>query len=165
MGLPIISRILIWPEEREVKKSYPRRAPPSPPAPHHPATPLLLTLKLSWLVTLLVPWYGSGVSCLGESGVHSLSSLHFPQPGGKRVCETQIIRPSEYLSLIFASTSEKGQMLSASLIFSIQKFCPLCLPVHISHSLALSCCNFFFLFNLFFPSASFFLSQQHFQGA
>lgn len=49
----------------------------------------------------------------------------------------------EYLGLIFASMSEKGQMLSARLIFCIQNSCPLCLPVHsqISHSLALSLCD------------------------
>lgn len=42
--------------------------------------------------------------------------------------------------------SEKGQMLSASLIFYIQKSHPLCLPEpsQISHSLALSLCDFFF---------------------
>lgn len=50
----------------------------------------------------------------------------------------------EYLGLIFASMGEKGQMLSASLIFGIQNSRPLCLPVHskISHSLALSLCDF-----------------------
>ena len=89
----------------------------------------------------------------------------------KKVCEPEIMLSVEYLNLILASVSEKGQMLSASLISCIQKSCPLCLPVHsqISHSLALSLWDFFFfffsLFNLCFPSASFFLSWHSFLGA
>lgn len=43
-------------------------------------TPLLSTLKQSQLDTLLVTWYRSGVSCLGEPGVRCLSSLSFPSP-------------------------------------------------------------------------------------
>ncbi|XP_057569776.1 RNA-binding protein Musashi homolog 2 isoform X7 [Hippopotamus amphibius kiboko] len=43
-----------------------------------PPTPRLFTLKQSRLVTLLVTWYRSGVSCLSEPGAHCLFSLRFP---------------------------------------------------------------------------------------
>lgn len=62
----------------------------------------------------------------------------------KTVCSTKIIPPLEHLSLVFASMSVKGQMLSASLMVCIQKSHPFCLPApsHISHSLARSLCDF-----------------------
>lgn len=98
-------------------------------------------------------FYIARVSCLGKPGVHCLSSPFSLAQREKKVLD-QDNTAFKYLSLIFASMDEKGQMLSASLNLCIQNSCPLCLWVRsqISHSLTLSLRDFF-LFNLFSPLA------------